>query len=326
MDQIKIFDSFNRQKALIIGDVMVDAYLWGRVDRISPEAPVPVVSVEKRASRLGGAANVALNVKALGAEPIPCAVIGNDRKGDEFTKLLQKRNISAEGIIASKYRHTTTKFRVIGNNTQMLRVDEETIKELNEEEEQAFIDNCKNVIQKTSPHVIIFEDYDKGLITPHLIQTVEKLAEQMKIPVVADPKINNFLNYRNLSLFKPNLKELELGLKLDAFHSFKEIEKAVFKVQDMQGHQMVMVTMSEDGLMMSNGREIFRVPAHYRSIADVSGAGDTVVAVAALCLAQKLDMRTIAAISNLAGGLVCEQVGVIPIDKKTLSREVNRLL
>lgn len=326
MDYNRIFDTFSRQTAMIIGDVMVDAYLWGRVERISPEAPVPVVSVDKRANRLGGAANVALNIRALGATPIPCAVIGKDVKGDEFRELLKKREITEEGIITSRFRSTTTKFRVIGNNTQMLRVDEETTDELNSEEQQLFLDNCEKVMRKRRPDVIIFEDYDKGLITAGVISKIGELANELNIPVVTDPKRKNFLNYKNLSLFKPNLKELKEGLKLDRLDTMDQIEKAIFRLQDNQQHELVMVTMSDKGVMISDGTEIVRIPAHFRSIADVSGAGDTVVSVAALCLAQKMDMKSIAALSNLAGGLVCEHVGVVPVNKINLYTEANRLL
>ncbi len=326
MDYNRIFDTFSRQTAMIIGDVMVDAYLWGRVERISPEAPVPVVSVDKRANRLGGAANVALNIRALGATPIPCAVIGKDVKGDEFRELLKKREITEEGIITSRFRSTTTKFRVIGNNTQMLRVDEETTDELNSEEQQLFLDNCEKVMRKRRPDVIIFEDYDKGLITAGVISKIGELANELNIPVVTDPKRKNFLNYKNLSLFKPNLKELKEGLKLDRLETMDQIEKAIFRLQDNQQHELVMVTMSDKGVMISDGTEIVRIPAHFRSIADVSGAGDTVVSVAALCLAQKMDMKSIAALSNLAGGLVCEHVGVVPVNKINLYTEANRLL
>ncbi|MGM0613254.1 MAG: bifunctional heptose 7-phosphate kinase/heptose 1-phosphate adenyltransferase [Bacteroidota bacterium] len=326
MDYKKIFETFNQQKVMIVGDVMVDAYLWGHVERISPEAPVPVVSVDKRANRLGGAANVALNVKALGATPIPCAIIGKDTRGDEFRGLLEKRNITDDGIITSKYRSTTTKFRIIGNNTQMLRVDEETTYDLNTEEQNLFVENCEKMINQHNPDVIIFEDYDKGLITVEVIDKITALANEAKIPVVADPKKKNFLNYKGLSLFKPNLKELKEGLNLNELNTFDKIEKAIFKLQDQQTHELVMVTLSDKGVMISDGTEIIRLPAHYRSIADVSGAGDTVIGTLALCLAQNLAIRDIAAISNLAGGLVCEHVGVVPVNKEKLLREALRLL
>ena len=326
MDYKKIFETFNQQKVMIVGDVMVDAYLWGDVERISPEAPVPVVSVEKRANRLGGAANVALNVKSLGATPVPCAVIGKDVRGEEFRELLEKRNIPDDGIMTSKYRSTTTKFRVIGNNTQMLRVDEETTYDLNNEEQKFFLEKCEKVINQHKPDVIIFEDYDKGLITDKVIEKITALANESEIPVVADPKKKNFLNYKGLTLFKPNLEELKEGLNINDLNSFDKIEKAIFKLQDQQNHGLVMVTLSDEGIMISDGTEIIRVPAHYRSIADVSGAGDTVISTVALCLAQNLNKKNIAALSNLAGGLVCEHVGVVPVNKEKLLNEALRLL
>lgn len=326
MNYQHIFDRFAGQKVMIIGDVMVDSYLWGDVDRISPEAPVPVVAVNKRAGRLGGAANVALNVKALGAIPIPCAITGKDKRGDEFSELLETEGISRKGIFKSKYRKTTTKFRIIGNNTQMLRVDEETAEDLNKEETEEFLKIAGLVIRENKPDVIIFEDYDKGLITTEVIEHILLKAAEYNIPVAADPKKKNFLNYKSLSLFKPNLKELHEGLKLDRMESIKEIEKAVLKLQDEQQHDLVMTTLSDKGVIISDGKELIHLPAHFRSIADVSGAGDTVISVAALCLAQGCDARSIAALSNLAGGLVCEHVGVVPVNREQFLVEAGKLL
>jgi rfaE bifunctional protein kinase chain/domain len=208
----------------------------------------------------------------------------------------------------------------------MLRVDEESTDNLNQQEKEEFLKNCARILKAQKPDVVIFEDYDKGLITEDIISYICQLAEDNNIPVIVDPKKRNFLKYRNLTLFKPNLKELKEGMNIGNLDTFEKIEKAIFRLQDQQGHELVMVTMSDKGVMISDGSEIIRVPAHFRSIADVSGAGDTVVSVAALCLAQRLDKKAIAAISNLAGGLVCEHVGVVPVDKENFLREANRLL
>lgn len=326
MDYQKIFNLFNKQKVMIIGDVMVDSYLWGQVDRISPEAPVPVVDVDNRSGRLGGAANVALNVKAMGATPIPCAITGKDSRGEDFCELLREQEITEEGIVKSKYRKTTTKFRVIGDKTQMLRVDEETRQDLNSKEQNRFLDACDRMMDEKKPDVVIFEDYDKGLITPEGIDHVMQKAGEMDIPVAIDPKKKNFLNYHGAALFKPNLKEIREGLKLDSMESFSDIEKAILKLQDMQNHALIMVTLSDHGVMISDGSELIHIPAHFRSISDVSGAGDTVISVAALCLAQKCKARNIAELSNLAGGIVCEHIGVVPVNKEQFLAEVNRLL
>jgi len=184
----EIFDAFDKLKVVIIGDVMVDTYLWGRVERISPEAPVPIVAVDKRSSRLGGAANVALNVKALGATPILCSVIGKDAKGEEFIGLLKEQNMLTTGIYQSPNRITTTKFRIIGNNMQMLRVDEEIESDLLANEHKNLLNNIDNIISHEKPDVIIFQDYDKGIITSSLISVITEKANKAEIPVVADPK------------------------------------------------------------------------------------------------------------------------------------------
>lgn len=322
-----IFDNFKKQKVLIIGDVMIDSYIFGSVDRISPEAPVPVVAVNKRLDRLGGAANVALNIKALDSEPILCSVIGQDPKAETFLQLLKKRGLSEEGIIKSSSRITTTKFRVIGNSTQMLRVDEETDKEVSQEELSNILNKIESILQHHKIDVIIFQDYDKGVICKELIEKVLVLAKD--IPTVVDPKKRNFHYFKNTSLFKPNLKELREGIN-ESFeaHETDKLKSAVEKMQAELNCNYFFTTLSEYGVMISKKEEDgnyihHSIPAHIRNISDVSGAGDTVISLTALCLAQKLKAEDIAAISNLAGGLVCEEVGVVPVDKEKLYKELK---
>ncbi|MCF8228451.1 MAG: hypothetical protein K9G58_13650 [Bacteroidales bacterium] len=323
----KIFEGFNRKKVMIIGDVMVDAYLWGHVDRISPEAPVPIVSVNKRENRLGGAANVALNIRSLGAEPILCSVIGKDQKGDEFIGLLEKDGLTTRGIIKSHDRITTTKFRVIGNKMQMLRVDEEVTEDLTDNDIRVFDNNVKNIIQKEDIACIIFQDYNKGVLTNGLIHEIIKTANENNIPVVVDPKKQNFDAYHHISLFKPNLKELKEGLNLEIDPTnANELANAIQLLHKNQDIEMVMTTLSEKGVFISykcseKKYEYQHIPAHVRSISDVSGAGDTVVSVAALAYVLKLPPGLMAGIANLAGGIVCEEVGVVPIDKEKLKKE-----
>lgn len=243
-----IFNTFNSLKALVIGDVMVDSYLWGKVERISPEAPVPVVAVNKRENRLGGAANVALNIQALGATPILCSIIGDETKGDSFSELLRKQDMTNEGIIKSANRITTTKFRIIGNHSQMLRVDEEVDSDLTEKETIQLYNRIAKLIETKNIDVIIFEDYDKGIITPLLISKVTELARSKKIPVVADPKKKNFKHYTGISLFKPNLKELNEGLKLDLeLNNLSELSVAVNKLHEEKDIELVMVTLYRGG-------------------------------------------------------------------------------
>jgi D-glycero-beta-D-manno-heptose-7-phosphate kinase len=328
----QIFEQFTHQRVLVIGDVMVDAYLIGKVDRISPEAPVPVVTVEKRLNRLGGAANVALNLKALGAEPVLCSVIGDDAKGKEFSDLLKAENISAEAVLTSSERITTTKYRVIGNKAQMLRVDEEVTDDLSLKDESALISRIIDIIENTLVHAIVFQDYNKGVLTEKLISTVIGKAKADLIPVSVDPKQKNFFQYKGVTLFKPNLKELREGLGREISSkdpaSLREAATELHRKQDIN---TVLITLSDEGMFISRHHHFDSftqqmVPAHVRNISDVSGAGDTVISVAALCLACNLEPFEIAALANLAGGLVCEEAGVVPVNRDKLLKEANSLL
>ena len=322
----KLFQQFNNLTILIIGDVMMDSYLWGNVDRISPEAPVPVISVRKKENRLGGAANVALNIQALGATPLICAVVGNDKEGEEFIDILKQHQLPTEGILQLDSRPTTVKTRVIGNKQQMIRIDAEVDKEITGQETEQLISMVSRFIIDNKIDGFVFEDYDKGVISEHLIQQVVTIASRKNIISVVDPKKRNFLSYNGVTLFKPNLKELREGLKIEVnAANTEELEHAVQILQEKLQCAMIMVTLSERGVYMhsENGRKI--LPAHVRNIADVSGAGDTVIATTAVCLAAGLDEFTTAAIANLAGGLVCESVGVVPIDKVKLLREAEAL-
>src|ERR1035437_4604486 len=279
----EIFEAFNNLKVLIIGDVMIDSYIYGDINRISPEAPVPVVLVKHKEDRLGGAANVARNIHAMGAKPILCSVIGNDSKGDVYINLMNEQNLPVDGIIRSKDRVTTVKTRVIGNKHQIARIDEEQEHEISKEESNQLIAKVKSLIKAGDINVIIFEDYDKGTISELLINQIVEEASKNNIPIAVDPKNKNFHAYKNITLFKPNIKELKEGLNMEVDkHTKEDLLKAGAILHESNQIKMVMVTLSEAGVFMSNGdtHEIF--PAHIRNIEDVSGAGDTVISVAAL--------------------------------------------
>ncbi len=328
IDKIKeLFDKFSQTKVLVLGDVMLDTYIWGNVERISPEAPVPIVSVKKRESRLGGAANVALNLKELGATPYICSVISDDEKGREFSKLLKNAGLPETGIIKSKSRKTTVKFRIIGNNSQLLRVDDEITSPLNDEDSVNLKAVIKDIMENKGIDVIVFQDYDKGVITPSIIEFVTESANKKGIPTAVDPKKKNFLNFKNVTLFKPNLKEIQDGLNITVNPgNLKSIEKSVVLLQDKLNTKIVMNTLSEHGVFTRwKEGDTFKTShqkAHIRNIADVSGAGDTVISLAALGLAAELPPDKITALANLAGGLVCEEVGVVPVNKKRLEKEI----
>ncbi|MES2593233.1 MAG: bifunctional ADP-heptose synthase [Bacteroidota bacterium] len=322
----QIFHSFNNLNVLIIGDVMVDAYMWGNVNRISPEAPVPIVSITKKENRLGGAANVALNIQAMGAKPVLCSVVGNDEGSKLFLDLLKKQKLSVQGILKSKERVTTIKTRVIGGNHQMLRVDEEIETALNTTETKALAEQIKKLALSQKTDVIVFEDYDKGCITAELIKSIVAFAKQKNIPVVVDPKRKNFLSYTGVTLFKPNLKELREGLKLDTDPAnTKDLTKISADFIKQQNISTLLITLSEKGIYTHSANAKTVIPAHIRNISDVSGAGDTVISLAALCVALNLSPVLTATLANLAGGLVCEKVGVVPVDKQQLLEEAVRL-
>lgn len=307
---------------MIIGDVMVDSYLWGKVSRISPEAPVPVIARAKDENRMGGAANVARNVKSLGAEPVLCTIIGNDTNGDLFLELLKDEGMSDEGILRSGRRITTLKTRIISGSQHLLRIDHEMEDYLDTPLETMLFEKIKNIIQTGKTDAIIFQDYDKGVITPGLIERVIALANEQKIPTLVDPKKRNFNHYRGATMFKPNFKELVEGLNLHIDKKdFNSVFNAAKLLHENAGFSLVMITLSELGILISNNKSYAVIPAEVRDIADVSGAGDTVAGIAALCLASGLTPKQTAALSNLAGGIVCERVGVVPIEKELLLNE-----
>jgi D-glycero-beta-D-manno-heptose-7-phosphate kinase len=325
-DITSIINGFSKHKVMIIGDVMIDSYLWGNVDRISPEAPVPVVTSTKEENRLGGAANVALNIQSLGATPILCSVIGSDDRAKIFYDLLTTQGMSRKGIVEDPERITTVKTRVISNHQHLLRVDREMDKPLSQIAEDRFIKHILSVLNDTNISAIIFEDYDKGSITPCVIREIVDEAFKRNIPTLVDPKKRNFMAYYRTTLFKPNFKELVEGLKIEAsknnLQSLHEAANILHKEKDIS---LVMITLSEAGVFISHNGECKIIPAHIRTIADVSGAGDTVISVASLCLASGLDPFVTAAIANTAGGLVCEKIGVVPIDIELLKQEIGLL-
>lgn len=306
-------------RALVIGDAMVDTYLWGKVERVSPEAPIPIVSITKRESRLGGAANVSLNLQSLGATPVLFSVIGDDDKGRKFKKLLEKHQLGSEGVCVDANRITTVKSRIIGKGQHIARVDEESVEFISNEIEQSLISGIQKEIEQNRVDVIIFVDYDKGAITPTLFKAVNKLAIEKGIPTAVDPKKRNFRHYKNVGLFKPNFKEFVDGIGLPIEKGdFNTLRTVAHELKEKNNFKFIFVTLSELGVFISNGVKEQYYPAVIRHIADVSGAGDTVISVASLALAAKLPPKIMAMMSNIAGGLVCENLGVVPVDKNQL--------
>jgi rfaE bifunctional protein kinase chain/domain len=320
------------QRILIIGDVMVDSYMWGEVTRISPEAPVPIVSINHRENRLGGAANVALNIRSLGAKPIICSVLGNDDEGKVFQQILYDHDMDKRGVITSDNRITTVKTRVIGNKMQIVRVDEEITSPLSEADEDELLDRVRRIFKTLPINAVIFQDYDKGNITPRIIDEITTLANHRNALTAVDPKHRNFASFHDVTLFKPNLKELKEGLNIDIDESSPEtmkrdLDNAARMLYERQHISIVLITLSSKGVYVcdfrNNTPKSSIIPAHLRSISDVSGAGDTVISVVTLALSLGLDVETAVSYANMAGGIVCEQVGVVPIDRERLLHELS---
>jgi len=323
----KIFDNFKNNKILIIGDIMLDTYLMGHVDRISPEAPVPVVDIKEEMNKLGGATNVALNIKELGADPIICSLIGADDGGAELYTLMLKQGISPEYITKSKYRTTTNKTRVIGNNVQLIRVDKETKDNLNEKELEAMKKLLSDALSNVDINGIIIQDYNKGVVVPELLEFINKINRKKNIPVFVDPKVKNFYSYKNINIFKPNFNELKRGINVDIdIDNYTDMSYHIEKFMKKQNIKTFYTTLGSKGIYLSyrNDEKIehVHIQGEKRNVADVSGAGDTVISVASLLTINGVDVAETATISNIAGGLVCEEVGVVPIRKEKLLKEI----
>lgn len=326
MTDTEIDKLLTSKKILVVGDVMIDSYMWGSVTGTSPEAPVPVVSITSREMRLGGAANVALNLKALGSEALLCGVIGTGERSKRYLNLLEEAGLSDASTVLTAKRKTTVKTRVISDNKHVLRVDEEDQQDLDSETEENIISRISNHIVNDNIDAIIFEDYNKGVLTAKVISTTIALANEKGIPTTIDPKKKNFLAYANCTLFKPNLKELEegIGQKIDPANH-KELEHATEALRNKLNAKMIMATLSQHGACINTADGFHHVPAHERNIVDVSGAGDTVISTATIALTENMDAPKIVAIANLAGGLVCESVGVVSIDTNRLKEEAKQL-
>jgi rfaE bifunctional protein kinase chain/domain len=299
-------------KIAVIGDMMLDCYFWGDVKRISPEAPVPVVEVENEFYRFGGAANVALNILRLGGIPNPIGVIGYDNYGTIFTSLINESGISDDGIFVDESRPTTAKTRVIADSQHVVRIDKESKQYLNRETQNKIYNYIQDHIKEFDG--IILQDYNKGVLTPSLIEKIIVLANKHSVLVTVDPKFNNFFSYKNVTVFKPNRKEAEdvLGMKIKNDVDISEVGK---KLLEKLNAKNVLLTLGEGGIaVFEKGKEEKRMPTKARKVADVSGAGDTVISTLTMAIATGANILEASYLANYAGGLVCEEMGIVPIE------------
>lgn len=323
----KLFESFATLKVGVIGDVMLDTYMWGRVDRISPEAPVPIVVLDEKEYRIGGAGNVALNCHSLGSQVFILSVIGDDTEGLLLEELFNENFIDTSYLTKTPFRKTTNKTRIISRNQQMIRLDAEVTADLDEKSEATLLQQLRAFIQTHDPNVLIFEDYNKGVLTEKIIHEALTICREAGVITAVDPKRKNFFSYQHADIFKPNLIEVKQGLNI----LFDEVNASLLskihlELKNILGHKISFITLSDKGVFFQEDGMSSVIPSQLRNIADVSGAGDTVIAVAALVYAATHDARIMAQVANIAGGLVCEEVGTVAIDKSRLQRECELLL
>jgi len=311
-----IFSNIQNKFVAVIGDVMLDRYIWGKVSRISPEAPVPVVDVQRESHHLGGASNVALNSRSLGVVPVLVGVIGRDSSGNELRDILERTNIATDFLIEDANRPTTVKTRVIAGSQHVVRIDFEDRQQIDADTTRRLIDRLESHIG--SIHSIILQDYNKGVIGVDLIQRVITLARSRDIPVLVDPKYTNFFEYKGVSVFKPNRTETENALKIRLTDE-ESFVNAAREVRERLQCDHVLLTLGEMGmLLLQSDGGVIRVPTKARTVADVSGAGDTVIATLAAAIAGNATLAEAAHIANFAGGLVCEEIGIVPVNRDDL--------
>ncbi len=312
--------SFEGKRIAVIGDMMLDSYFCGKVKRISPEAPVPVVEIDNEFYRFGGAANVALNLHELRTEPFPIGVIGKDNEGKIFNSLLKNADLTDEGIIIDDSRPTTSKTRVIAHNQHVVRIDKESKESVNEEIEKKIFEIFKANVQNLD--AVILQDYNKGVLTKSLIRKVIELANENGVIVTVDPKFDNFFEYKNVTVFKPNRKETEdaFGAKISNQEEINHYGKELLK---RLNSKYVLLTLGEEGVaLFGDGTDVKKMPTKARKVADVSGAGDTVISTLTVALTAGANIYEAAYLANFAGGLVCEEVGIVPIGIEKLFAEV----
>ena len=311
---------FDGKRIAVIGDMMLDGYFWGDVKRISPEAPVPVLEVEDEFFRFGGAANVAYNILTLGGVPVPVGVIGKDNYGNIFSSLLKEKKIEASGIIVDNDRPTTTKTRVIANSQHVVRIDKESKAYINNKIESKISSFLESVVDRLDG--IILQDYNKGILTPSLISKIISIANKKNILITVDPKFDNFFEYKNVTVFKPNRKETEtvLGTRIK---SDEDISSAGRNLLHKLNSEYVLLTLGEEGIaVFEKGDKERRMPTKARKVADVSGAGDTVISTLTIGLAAGADIYEACFLANYAAGVVCGEVGIVPIEKEKLFETV----
>lgn len=312
----ELFAACQGKRIAVIGDLMVDRYFWGEIERISPEAPVPVIEVRDETHNLGGAANVVNNLATLGTSPVPFGVVGNDNLGKTLKRILREQNLDDSCIFTDTARPTTVKTRVIARSQHIVRVDRESRENLPPEIESALIERFRRMVDQFN--AVIFQDYNKGVITKQVIKDITEAALEAGVIVAADPKFHNFFEYKGITLFKPNIKETEAAL-VAKINTEEDVINCGRKIFDRLEPRYILITRGDKGMTLFLDRETtLHLPTQALKVHDVSGAGDTVIAVLVAFLASGADLREAATIANFAAGTVCGEVGVVPIERERL--------
>ncbi len=320
-----MFPDFSALRVLVVGDLMIDRYVYGTVDRISPEAPVPVVRYRSQEDRPGGAANVALNVKALGAAAGVAGAVGADEAAGELSRLLVDNGVDAALLGRDPERLTTVKTRVISQNQQLLRVDRETTDALHPDTAASLVEAIETTLAKGEHQMVILQDYNKGVLTETLIPGVLDSCRRHGVLTAVDPKQHNFWAYRNCDLFKPNLREIQQQCDFSIRPELADLDRAAALLFERLKCRQVMITLSEHGIYTHDGSHSTIHPTRARHIADVSGAGDTVISVAGCGLAAGMPLADAARLANLAGAQVIARPGVVTVDPEELYRDWQKL-
>jgi rfaE bifunctional protein kinase chain/domain len=314
----KISDSFSQKSILVIGDVMLDKFMWGKADRISPEAPVPIISVDKISHSPGGAGNVALNLSKLSANAHLLAIVGDDNESNLLEDNLVNNGVKVKFIKDAK-KSTTTKTRIIAHGQQVVRTDYENNNDITSDQ----IKNIKDALYEFSTEIdaIIIEDYNKGLLVKDCIETILDIAAINNLPVYVDPKRDNFFVYNKIRLFKPNMFEFESMINFDKQN--KSLEELGKELREKINAEILMITRGAEGVTIFTDDNVQTFGTKARKVHDVSGAGDTAISAFVLSDLSGANIEESAIISNYAAGRVCEEVGVVPISLEMIKDIVD---
>jgi D-beta-D-heptose 7-phosphate kinase/D-beta-D-heptose 1-phosphate adenosyltransferase len=314
---LEVVRRFKSARVLVVGDFILDQFIWGRVNRISPEAPVPVVQVDRESFMPGGALNVAHNILTLGGQVYPSGVVGRDLFGRMLVKVMKNHHVDTGGVVYDAGRPTTQKTRIIAHSQQVVRFDREKAGEVSPKDYARLLKFLRSKIRAVDG--IILEDYGKGVVTPALIREAVKLARAHRKFILVDPKEKNFPYYKGVTAITPNRKEAYGGLGHAGEADGLPLEKVGHQLIQKLHCRMVLITLGEEGMaLFEKGKKEVRIPTAAREVFDVSGAGDTVIAVFALCLAVGANAREAAYISNLGAGIVVGKLGTATISPDEL--------